>query len=83
MIDFSILRMSAAAVAMTIATFGPSQAETIRVAVGTQDTTINCAAAKPRPCHRARVRASEAACHAALAAAGGTEPLARLSPLGV
>ena len=43
MIDFSALRLSAAVVVMTVAMFGPSQAETIRVAVGTQDTTINCA----------------------------------------
>src|SRR3954462_10750207 len=42
MIDFSSLRLSAAVVVMTVAMFGPSQAETIRVAVGTQDTTINC-----------------------------------------
>ena len=43
MIDFSSLRLSAAVVAVTVAMFGPSQAETIRVAIGTQDTTINCA----------------------------------------
>ena len=29
--------------AITVAMFAPAQAETIRVAVGTQDTTINCA----------------------------------------
>src|SRR6476620_12403556 len=42
MIDFSSLRLSTAVVVMTVAMFGPSHAETIRVAVGTQDTTINC-----------------------------------------
>jgi NitT/TauT family transport system substrate-binding protein len=43
MIDFSSLKMSAAVVAITAAIFAPAQAETIRVAIGTQDTTINCA----------------------------------------
>src|SRR3954451_6839323 len=43
MIEFSPLKISAAVVAMTVAMFGPLRAETIRVAVGTQDTTINCA----------------------------------------
>jgi NitT/TauT family transport system substrate-binding protein len=43
MIDLSSVRMSAAVMAITVAMLGPSQAETIRVAVGTQDTTINCA----------------------------------------
>ncbi len=43
MIEFSSLRFSVAIVAITVAMFAPTQAETIRVAVGTQDTTINCA----------------------------------------
>ena len=43
MIEFSSLRISVAVVAITVAMFAPAQAETIRVAVGTQDTTINCA----------------------------------------
>src|SRR3954452_22310298 len=43
MIEFSSLKISAAVVAMTVAMFGPLRAETIRIAVGTQDTTINCA----------------------------------------
>src|SRR5438445_13485764 len=43
MIEFSSLRVGAAVAALSFAMFEPSQAETIRVAVGTQDTTINCA----------------------------------------
>jgi len=43
MIEFSSLRFSVAIAAITVAMFAPAQAETIRVAVGTQDTTINCA----------------------------------------
>ena len=43
MIEFSSLKMGMAVAAITMMMFGPSQAETIRVAVGTQDTTINCA----------------------------------------
>ena len=43
MIEFGSLRISVAIVAITVAMFAPAQAETIRVAVGTQDTTINCA----------------------------------------
>jgi sulfonate transport system substrate-binding protein len=35
--------VSASAVAAAIALAGPAKAETIRIAVGTQDTTINCA----------------------------------------
>ncbi|SDH44160.1 NitT/TauT family transport system substrate-binding protein [Bradyrhizobium sp. Rc2d] len=43
MIPFDVVRMTAAVAAAVIGLMGISRAETIRVAVGTQDTTINCA----------------------------------------
>jgi sulfonate transport system substrate-binding protein len=43
MISFSFVRMTAAVAVAALGLTGMSHAETIRVAVGTQDTTINCA----------------------------------------
>ncbi|MGY4257390.1 ABC-type nitrate/sulfonate/bicarbonate transport system substrate-binding protein [Bradyrhizobium sp. USDA 4516] len=43
MISFKLARLTAAVALVAIGGTGISHAETIRVAVGTQDTTINCA----------------------------------------
>ncbi len=43
MISFSFVRMTAAVAVAALGLTGISHAESIRVAVGTQDTTINCA----------------------------------------
>lgn len=43
MISLVSMRVSACVAAVVLGLVGPASAETIRVAVGTQDTTINCA----------------------------------------
>jgi NitT/TauT family transport system substrate-binding protein len=43
MISFNFARTAAAVALVAIGLTGASNAETIRVSIGTQDTTINCA----------------------------------------